>query len=1003
MTTPPDTARDAAYWRSVATLEASRIAVNATSPEFPEGADLPPDVVSRRHMLGLTGATLSIAGLAACRRPAEKIVPYVKPPEEIVPGIPRRYATTMPFGRSAYGLVVESHEGRPTKVEGNELHPATRGASSAWMQSAIFDLYDPDRAGPVQKGGAPSTWAEFDTFWRGHVPSLRANQGAGLAVLAEPFTSPTLARLRARFLETFPRARWATYEPLSDENQREGVASITGRSLESLVDYERAHVVVAIDADPFGTDLEAVRNTGGFASRRALAHTAEHETSTAPELNRLYVAENGFTATGGLADHRMRLRRGRMPAVVALLARELGLDAPALPGEDVDSRWVAAAAKDLRANRGRSAVVAGAHLPPAVHAWVLAINAALGNLGTTLSYREPRHATRSALGELTALVSAIQSGEVSTLVILGGNPAYDAPSDLAFANAVSKVATCIRAGAKGDETSAHAHWHLPLAHFLESWGDAATGDGTLSVVQPLVLPLHGARSAVELLGALTADPSKADLPSGYELVRDTWRGLIGDAEFDSRWERVLHDGVLAASATANELDALPAGATPAKLVDSLPPPSAGAFELVLAPSFSVYDGRFANISWLQELPDLTTKQTWGNAALLSYATARALGVNDEDVVAIAVGDAKIEIPVVINPGQAEHTVTVALGYGRESAGRIGSNVGANAYRLRSTKTLAGAAGARIERLSRSAELGITQDHWIIDELGAKERDRRVPTLIREATLTEFQHEPEFAKEMVEHPPLESLWQERAYADGPQWGMTIDLNVCTGCNACVTACQAENNIPAVGRDQVRRGRELHWIRVDRYFRGDPDDPEAMVVQPIPCMQCENAPCEQVCPVAATVHDDHGLNAMVYNRCIGTRYCSNNCPYKVRRFNYYNFTKDTPETLKMAMNPNVTVRARGVMEKCTYCLQRISAGQQQAKLENRPLADGDVRTACQQACPARAIEFGDIRDAKSRVTAAKASPRNYDLLAELNTKPRTSYLARIRNPHPDLEKA
>ncbi len=955
-------------------------------------------------MLGLTGATLSIAGLTACRRPLEKIVPYVKPPEEILPGVPRRYATTMPFGRSAYGLVVESHEGRPTKIEGNELHPATRGASSAWMQAAIYDLYDPDRAGPVRKSGAPSSWTDFDGFWRSQAASLRASEGAGLAVLGEPFTSPTLARLRTRFLEVYPRARWATYEPLSDEHQRSAVAAVTGRALEALVDYQRARVVVAIDADPFGTDLETVRNTGGFAARRAVLPATDHETSSAPDLNRLYVVESSFTATGGLADHRLRLRRGRMPAVVALLARELGLGAPAVSGEDVDARWIAAAAKDLLANRGRSVVVAGAHLPPAVHAWVLAINAALGNLGTTLTHRAPRHAARSVLGELTALVSAIQSGEVSTLVILGGNPAYDAPSDLDFTKAVAKVTTCIRAGAKVDETSALAHWHLPLAHFLESWGDAAAADGTLSVVQPLVLPLHGARSVAELLGAFAADPAKAELTSGYDLVRETWRGILGDSELDSRWERVLHDGLLEASATANELESLPAGAAaPATLTDSLPPPTAEAIELTFVPSFTVYDGRFANISWLQELPDLTTKLTWGNAALLSYATARALGVTDEDLVVIAVGDAKIEIPVVISPGQAEHTVTIALGYGREAAGRVGSMVGADAYRLRTTKTLAGAASARIERLSRTAELAITQDHWIIDELGAKERDRRVPTLIREATLAEFQHEPEFAKEMVEHPPLESLWQERAYADGPQWGMTIDLNVCTGCNACVTACQAENNIPAVGRDQVRRGRELHWIRVDRYFRGDPDDPEAMVVQPIPCMQCENAPCEQVCPVAATVHDDHGLNAMVYNRCIGTRYCSNNCPYKVRRFNYYNFTKDTPETLKMAMNPNVTVRARGVMEKCTYCLQRISAGRQQAKLENRALADGDVRTACQQACPARAIEFGDIRDPKSRVAVAKTSPRNYDLLAELNTKPRTSYLARIRNPNPDLDKA
>ncbi len=1004
MTSPQPPRDDVRYWRTVAQIEVGRDASDATTPEFPDGADQPPDAVSRRQMLGLSGVTLSIAGLAACRRPLEKIVPYVKPPEEIIPGVARYYATTMPFGRSAYGVVVESHEGRPTKLEGNELHPATSGASSAWMQAAIYDLYDPDRAGPVRKRDAPADWAEFDAFWKEHAASLVTARGAGLAVLSEPFTSPTLARLRSKFLETFPEARWATYEPLGNENERAGVAALTGRALEALADYQQAKVVLAIDADPFGTDLEAVRHARGFAAGREVAAPAEHGGEAPPTLNRLYVVEGAFTATGGMADHRLRLRRGRMPAVIAALAGELGLAAPAPPSADVDARWVRAAAQDLAAHRGASLVVAGAQLPPAVHAWVLAINAHLGNLGATLSYREPRDGTRSSVTELTELTAAMRAGEVSTLVVLGGNPVYDAPSDVGFAAALEKVPTRIRVGTKVDETSKLAHWHLPLAHFLESWGDARDADGTLSVVQPLILPLHGGRSTAEILAALAANPAQKEPTTGYELVRETWQRILGDADLESRWERVLHDGVLAGSATANELTALSTPTpTEATLVDSTPAPSAAALELSFAPSFNVYDGRFANIAWLQELPDLSTKLTWSNAALLSYATARELGVVDEDLVTLVVGDEKIEIPVIINPGQADHTVTVALGYGRETAGRVGSKVGANAYHLRTTRTLAGTSGARIERLGRQAELALTQDHWIIDDLGAKERDRRVPTLIREGSLAEFLHEPEFAKEMVEHPPLESLWQERAYAESPQWGMTIDLNACTGCNACVTACQAENNIPSVGPDQVRRGREMHWIRVDRYFKGDPNDPEAMVVQPIPCMQCENAPCEQVCPVAATVHDDHGLNAMVYNRCIGTRYCSNNCPYKVRRFNYYNFTKDTPETLKMAMNPNVTVRARGVMEKCTYCLQRLNAARQRAKLDDRPLADGDVRTACQQACPARAIEFGDIRDPESRVSRAKASPRNYELLAELNTKPRTSYLARIRNPNPDLAKA
>jgi len=680
-----------------------------------------------------------------------------------------------------------------------------------------------------------------------------------------------------------------------------------------------------------------------------------------------------------------------------------------LPG--LDARWIDALAKDLLANRGKSVIVAGERQPAAVHAVVCALNTLLGNTGTTVSYYETKDAALPSVSSLAALASSMKAGGVQTLVVLGGNPVFDAPADLGFAAAMAKVPHSIALGHTVDETSAKAEWHLPLAHYLESWGDARAVGGTLSVVQPLILPLFGGRSAVEVLGLMLGDQPRP----GYDIVRETWTPLLGEAEFDKKWNRVLHDGLLAGSELPEVVPEIK-GDKAAELSRGLAADAdAGrGMEIVFLPSPSVHDGRFANDGWLQELPDPLTKLTWDNPALVSPKTAESLGVANEDMVRLDRAGRSLDLPVWILPGMADGVVAVTLGYGRSRAGRVGSGVGFDAFPFRTSKATGFASGVTLSRLGRTYPLSVTQDHGSMEGR----------PLVRESTVEELRAAPASHHAGEKGAPAEaprggngngasalgvfqdeaehfSLWKEHTYDKGHQWGMTIDLNACTGCNACMTACQSENNIPVVGKAQVAKGREMHWVRVDRYFSGEPTGSPEIVFQPVPCMHCEDAPCEQVCPVAATVHDAQGLNVMVYNRCIGTRYCSNNCPYKVRRFNFFNFTKDTPDILRLAMNPDVTVRARGVMEKCTYCTQRINRSKIDAKLAGRELRDGDVKTACQQACPASAIEFGDLRDASSRVVKAKADPRNYALLDELNTRPRTTYLAKVRNPNPDLE--
>jgi len=981
------------YWRSLDQLAASPAFREILAREFPEGASEMKNALTRRNFLTLMSASLALAGLTACRRPVEKIVPFVKAPEEMIPGIPEYYATTMPLGTSALGVVVESHEGRPTKIEGNEKHPSTLGRSNTWMQASILDLYDPDRSQRPVHEGKEQMWADFVSFWKTLYPQYQQSKGKGLAILIDSNSSPTVARLRAEFGEHYPAASWTCYAPVSQENIYRGIEWATGRVYHPYYQPEKAAVILSIDADFLLTENENIRHTHGFANSRRVK-------SVQDKMSRLYVVEPSYTATGGMADHRLRLNNSQLTAFVGTLLKELenrDLDLPFLPDLNLeattafDQKWISALADDLLKNRGRGLVLAGRRQPPLLHMLVYILNHTLGNIGETVIYRDLSDTEDSSLSGLTSLVKNIRDGQVETLIILDGNPAYNCPADLEFSQLLSQVQHSIHLSTSRDETSQQVSWHIPLSHYLESWGDARAADGTLSLIQPLIAPLFDSHSTIEMLHLI----NHGEEESSYQLVRKTWESILPASAGEKRWRRILHDGVLAGSQ-------LPRISPPVEkrsvenavsgISVKAEKPGKQSLEVVFQASPAVYDGRYANNGWLQELPDTVTKLTWDNAALISPVTAQALALKNEEVIVLTLGNRELAMPVWILPGQADFCVSLPLGYGRTAAGRIGNNTGFDTYRLRTSSGYDAAKGLTIRRTNDSYALSSTQDHSSMEGR----------PLVREATLGEYREKPDFAGEMVEHPPLQSLWEEHSYDKGYQWGMSIDLNACTGCNACTIACQSENNIPIIGKEQVKNGREMHWIRIDRYFSGSLENPQ-MVYQPVGCQHCEMAPCEQVCPVAATVHDAEGLNVMTYNRCVGTRYCSNNCPYKVRRFNFFNYTNQYPETIKMVQNPDVTVRSRGVMEKCTYCLQRISEAKINAKNEGREVADGEIKTACQQACPADAIVFGNIRDPQSAVSEAKKNNRKYEMLGELNLKPRTSYLARLRNPNPALEES
>ncbi|MCP4583688.1 MAG: TAT-variant-translocated molybdopterin oxidoreductase [candidate division Zixibacteria bacterium] len=974
------------YWRSLEERIDSPEFRLWLEREFPSDSSDNGGRWSRRSFLRVMGASMAFAGLAGCRRPVEKIIPYVKPPEEITPGMPLYYATTMPFGNSAYGLLVESHEGRPTKIEGNIRHPSTRGKSNLQMQAAILDLYDPDRSKSVLYKSHRKEWEDFNSFYLDQFAKYAANDGEGLAVLSEPFSSPTLMRLKSQFEQKFPRANWVAWEPINDENLLKGVELVTGKQYRPLYNYDEAEVIFSLDADLLLGESESTRAAAGFADGRNIA-------SVRDSMNRLYIVESLYSLTGATADHRLALSNDMISVMANAVAAQLrnhGLDINSKIGIGSDSlpekyqKWASVLAKDLVRTRGRSLIVAGRSQSQKVHALAMHLNDALGNFGKTINFVEPTDTVYPSTVELTRLTRQIHQGTVSTLLILGGNPVYNAPVDLEFRSALKKIEISIHLSSHVDETSSETTWHIPRNHFLESWGDTRAIDGTIGMIQPLIEPLFGGKTDVEVVSLMASGKNKR----GYDVVRETWQTLWGSS-FENRWMQSLHDGIVSDTGfrkVSPHVDTRRINViaeAPEKNNDS------EILRIVFHPCNTLFDGRNANNGWLQELPDPITKLTWDNVATVSPTTARQFGVKNEDLVKLTYKNNEQTVPVWILPGQADHVIGVSLGYGRTNAGRVGDGIGSNTYRLRLSSALYHDYGISMSPIGQTYQLANVQDHGSMEGR----------PLIREASLAEYRDHPEFAKEAVEHPPLYSLWEERKYDEGYQWGMAIDLTKCIGCSVCTIACQSENNIPIVGKEETRKGREMHWIRIDRYFEGNVEDPR-IVHQPVACHHCENAPCEQVCPVAATVHDKQGLNSMVYNRCIGTRYCANNCPYKVRRFNFFDLTKDIPEVFKMAQNPEVTVRSRGVMEKCTYCVQRINFGKKQAKLEGRQVNDGEIVTACQQACPTDAIIFGNINDPVSRVVEIKKQNREYNLLAELNIKPRTSYLGKLRNPNPEM---
>ena len=966
------------YWRSMDQLADTPQFKEFLEREFPENASEMANPVSRRNFLSLMGASIAFAGLASCRRPVEKIVPYVKAPENVIPGIPQYYATTATVGAHAYGILVESHGGRPTKIEGNEKHPSSQGKTNTFLQAEILNLYDPDRAKNVLHDGSQSSWKDFVSFWKEKHAGFIENKGDGLAVISGEFSSPTLYRLYEAFKNTFPKALWIVEEPVSYANLYNGIKTATGKLLRPDYHFEKAKVVVSIDNDFLGTNHESVSSNIGFAKGRRVE-------SEKDDMNRLYVIESSFSITGGMSDHRKQLSQANIEGFARQLASALGVAGNVT--EVVDSSWMKALAEDLRKNKGNSLVVTGYRQSAATHALVYAINAELKNNDSTVTYHDDPYAVLEG-GSLSDFVSQANADKINTLFMFASNPLYSAPADLDVASALKKVKNTVSLATHRDETAVNANWLVPMSHFLESWADASSVNGTLSVVQPLIHPLYKSKSMVELLNlVVTGNDTK-----GHKIVQETWKGLLKTATLGKAWRKVLHDGLFNAtnnvSLSCNN-SAVSALVNKSKIANTVL--SKENLEVVFYASSSVYDGRYGNNGWMQEAPDPVTKICWDNAALINPKMAQELGVNSKDLVSISLNGAEMETVVSVTPGVADNVIALELGYGRKNVGRIADGVGFNVNVLRTSDTLLSGAGATISKTGRTYVLANTQDHSSME-------DR---PLIREATLKEYREHPNFAPEMVKHPPLKSLWDDYPYEKGYQWGMTIDLNTCTGCNTCLVACQSENNIPVIGKEEVEKGREMHWIRLDRYFAGDVNNPE-MVYQPVACQHCENAPCEQVCPVQATLHDEEGLNVMTYNRCIGTRYCSNNCPYKVRRFNFFNYTKDMSEQNKMAQNPDVTVRFRGVMEKCTYCTQRLEGAKITAKNEGRQAKDVDYVTACQQACPADAIVFGNIVDPESAVVKTKKQNRNYALLGELNVRPRTTYLAKLRNPNPQIEK-
>jgi molybdopterin-containing oxidoreductase family iron-sulfur binding subunit len=1071
------------YWRSVEELADSPVFEEFVRREFPHAAEEWNNPVERRTFLKIMGASLALAGLSGCViQPPEKVIPYVKQPEEEVPGKGLFFATAFSLSGVATPLLARSNEGRPTKVEGNPDHPSNPGstATDIFSQASILTLYDPDRSQTPMYRGETRPWTQFVAEIRGLIEKegdgLKATRGARLRILTETITSPSLAAQLKQILTDFPEAKWHQYEPVNRDNARAGSVMAFGQDVNTTYDFSKADRILSLGSDFLASSPKTLRYAREYAAKRRDIESAGLSVPAEPKMNRLYVVESTPSITGANADHRFSVKPSEMEAVAQGVAGAAIVRASG----DIGS-WLPTVAKDLQLHKGSSIVIAGDEQPPSVHALAHAANSALGNVGKTVFYSDPLEANSvDQTQSLRELIGDIDSGKVDLLIIIGGNPAYSAPVDLRLdKNRLDKVKLRAHLNLYNNETSEICHWHINAAHYLESWGDARAYDGTAMIVQPLIQPLYEGKTAYEVLALFSDNYDQ----KAYDIVRNYWSsyrtasgservqgatangtnapastGSAGrmpanrpqDAgapgapssgspaavptpaagDFESWWRKCLHDGFIPNTALPSK--SVSAKADLANTLQSTPntqTPTPNTLEVIFRPDPSIYDGRFANNGWLQELPKPLTKITWDNVALVSPKTAKKMGClpqNHEegqhgreaytDTIKLSLRDRTITqpLPIWVLPGQPDDVITIHLGYGRTKSGRVGTQYvtdpdgplpsgGFNAYDIRYSDSPWLGAGASVTKTGERYVIASTQAHFLMTDPTGVKRD-----VLRESTVEEYQRDREKLaderKEQEKENHERSLYPDFDYKDqgnGYAWGMSIDLNSCVGCNACVVACQAENNIPVVGKEQVTRSREMHWIRIDAYYKGDENKAEGPFFQPVPCMHCENAPCEPVCPVHATVHSAEGLNDMVYNRCVGTKYCSNNCPYKVRRFNFFLYQDwDTP-TYQLMRNPDVSVRSRGVMEKCTYCVQRIQAAKIQSEIEGRPVREGEIVTACQQVCPSEAIVFGNINDPNSKVSKLKALERDYSLLGELNTRPRTTYMTALRNPNPEIK--
>lgn len=1014
------------FWRSLDELSENPDFQEAVKPEFADNTEVWLDPFGRRKFLKIMAASFAFAGLTACKLPTEKLIPnekirpYVRPPEEILAGKPLYFATTIPLAGTATGVLVESHMGRPTKIEGNPDHPSSLGGSDIFGQASILNLYDPDRAQDITYLRETKSWGAFLGALSEALEARRSKGGEGFRFLTGAVNSPTLANQIKEILAIYPKAKWHQYEPAIGDGVRAGSQMAFGEVVNTVYDFSKANTVLSLGADFLVHGSGSLRYARDFSTRRR---------TTSEKVLRLYTAESTTSTTGAASDHRLPLRPSELIGFAKALASALGVAGVTGSAENTPYKnWVPVLVAELQANKGAGLVIAGNEQPPIVHALAHAINQALGNVGTTVNYTESSEFSPEGFtgytSSLKSLVDDMNSGAVDMLVIVGGNPVYDAPADLKFAQALQKVALRIHYSLHYEETSELCHWHVPETHYLETWSDARTYDGTASIVQPLIAPLYYGKTIHELFAGFSDQKDR----TSYEIVRAYWQGQNASGDFESFWRKSLHDGLIAKTVFAPKTVSLKADA----FANAGSDPKAGEMEIIFSPDPTIFDGRFANNGWLQELPKPLTKLTWDNAVLMSPATAQSLGVsrsfnysggerggNTVDMVEISYQGQTLKAAAWIVPGHANKCVTLHLGYGRKKAGRVGTNTGFNAYSIRTSAEPWGGAVV-LKKVADTYQMACTQgqqvmhgrDHDILrvstfesyksgkgDEHGEGHGEKK------ESHEEKKEGHGESSGHALSHPKDLSMYPEYEYK-GYAWGMTIDMTSCIGCNACALACQSENNVPVIGKEEVMMGRHMHWIRIDRYYTDNGHDeplenPEAYF-QPVPCMQCEKAPCEVVCPVNATAHSSEGLNDMVYNRCVGTRYCANNCPYKVRRFNYLQYTDYETPQLKLLNNPDVTVRSRGVMEKCTYCVQRINYARVEAEKENRPIKDGEVVTACQSACPTQAIVFGNINDPESKVSKLKAEQRNYAMVEELATRPRTTYLSALRNPNPELKK-